>query len=176
MAVPMGQHQGRLVLQSSIHRLWDELADFDARQTQAASRHLQETLCRLAGVWNARWAAGVRVKEQFGDDPLQGWRLIEPQVLYRLTSAPVDARFKEMVRQCSAAFVAAYWLRCAAPAATRPSIRTTRPPSAIPGTTASASSAAAATCRRPIVAPASASRLPSNPSRMIPAAWIRAQA
>jgi DNA-binding CsgD family transcriptional regulator len=86
-------------LQTAIHQLWDELADFDARQTQAASRYLQETLCRLAGVWNARWAAGVRVKEQFGDDPLQGWRLIGPQVLYPMTSAPVDAPFKEMVQQ-----------------------------------------------------------------------------
>ena len=85
--------------QEAIHQLWDELVDFDVSRTEAASRHLQETLRQLAGVWNARWAAGVRVNEQYGDDPLEGWRLIGPQILHPMAPQPNDARFKEMVQQ-----------------------------------------------------------------------------
>jgi DNA-binding CsgD family transcriptional regulator len=97
-------------LQEAVHRLWDELADFEASQTAEAARHLQAELCRLSGVWNARWAAGVRVNRAYGDDPLQGWRLIGPQLLHPISPQPADARTKEMMqlwdrRRMSASFL-----------------------------------------------------------------------
>ena len=79
-------------IQNAIHRLWDELADFDASQTGAALRHLQDALCRLAGPWNVRWTGAVRVNEQFGDDPLQGWRMAVLQILHPMTLLPVDPK------------------------------------------------------------------------------------
>jgi DNA-binding CsgD family transcriptional regulator len=85
-------------IQDAIQLLWDELADFEARQTEPALRHLQEALCRLAGTWNVRWNGAVRVKEQFGDDPLQGWRMPVMQVLHPMTSLPVDPKTKEIVQ------------------------------------------------------------------------------
>jgi len=84
--------------QDAIHLLWDELADFEAGQTELALRHLQEALCRLVGTWNVRWNGAVRVKEQFGDDPLQGWRMPAMQVLHPMTPLPVDPKTKEIVR------------------------------------------------------------------------------
>jgi DNA-binding CsgD family transcriptional regulator len=84
--------------QEAVHRLWDELTDFEASQTVEAARHLQGELCRLSDVWNARWAAGVRVSGEYGDDPLEGWRLIGPQLLHPISPQPVDAKIKELVR------------------------------------------------------------------------------
>lgn len=85
-------------IQDVIHRLWDELADFDASQTEAALRHLQDALCRLAGPWNVRWTGAVRVNEQFGDDPLQGWRMAVLQILHPMTPLSVDPKHKEIVQ------------------------------------------------------------------------------
>jgi hypothetical protein len=83
--------------QEAVHRLWDELTDFEASQTAEAARHLQGELCRLSDVWNARWAAGVRVSGEYGDDPLEGWRLIGPQLLHPISPQPVDAKIKEFL-------------------------------------------------------------------------------
>jgi len=85
-------------VQDAIHHLWDELADFDASQTEAALRHLEETLCRLAGPWNVRWNGAVRVNEQFGDDPLQGWRIAALQGLHPTAPVPVDPKTKQIVQ------------------------------------------------------------------------------
>jgi len=92
--MPALEHQ----TEDAIHCLWDELADFDASQTEAALRHLQLGLCRLAGTWNVRWNGAVRVNEQYGDDPLQGWRMPAMQVLHPMTPLPVDPATKEIVQ------------------------------------------------------------------------------
>jgi len=97
-------------LQEAGHRLWDELADFEASQTAEAARQLQGELCRLSGAWNARWAAGVRVNGEYGDDPLEGWRVIGPRLLHPITPEPVDAKIKELLqlwdkRQISPSFL-----------------------------------------------------------------------
>ena len=78
---------------------------------------------------------------------------------------------QDRARPTSAALLAAYWLRPAAPEAVRLPTSTTRPPSAIPGTSASARREATSTCSRHIAPPASGSSAPSGAVRMKPAAW-----
>jgi len=69
-----------------IHRLWDELADFDAAHTDEALAFLMEKLCVLAGAWNAGWMGAVRLDATFSDDPIKGWR---PRFIRYLHPAPV---------------------------------------------------------------------------------------
>ena len=71
-------------VQEDIHRLWDELTDFEAGQTEAALRHLQARLCALVGAWNSTWGGAVRLDAAGGaeGDPLRGWRVAVTRLLH----------------------------------------------------------------------------------------------
>lgn len=56
-----------------IHRLWDELAGFDASSSEAALLHLLDVVASLVGAQNAVWIGAVRMSDDI-DDPLCGWR------------------------------------------------------------------------------------------------------
>lgn len=77
-----------------IHRLWDELADFDAAHSDEALAHLMTGLCTLAGAYNILWMGAVRLDTTFTGDPIKGWR---PRVIRHLhLSVPLDdAAWKE---------------------------------------------------------------------------------
>lgn len=70
------------IQQEQIHRLWDELSDFDLSQPVAAATHLMARLTELGGVSNATWAGAIRMAEAADDDQLQGWRVAYSQVLH----------------------------------------------------------------------------------------------
>jgi DNA-binding CsgD family transcriptional regulator len=57
-----------------VHALWDELADYDAAQTDAGLARLQAGLCTLAGADNCDWIGVVRLAEDSRADPVTGWR------------------------------------------------------------------------------------------------------
>jgi DNA-binding CsgD family transcriptional regulator len=61
----------------SVHRLWDELAEFSPTQTDRAQLHLMHTISGWIGADNARWHAGIRILQGRGakNDPMHGWRL-----------------------------------------------------------------------------------------------------
>lgn len=84
-------------LQEDIHRLWDELTDFDVSQTDAASRHLQSRLGDLVQACNSTWGGAFRLDPSpHEDDPLRGWRVAVTRVLHPF-DAPVDeGPFKEL--------------------------------------------------------------------------------
>lgn len=83
----------------AIHRLWDELADFDASQADAAAHYLKESLCRMVGAWNATWAGAVRLGESQADDPLQGWRVGVTRLMSPIEPYPDEGPFKEILAQ-----------------------------------------------------------------------------
>ena len=56
-----------------IYALWDELADFESQQVDAAADHLMRALCELGRAQNATWISGVRMDPK--DDALAGWRV-----------------------------------------------------------------------------------------------------
>jgi DNA-binding CsgD family transcriptional regulator len=60
----------------NIGRLLDELADFDATQPDAASRHLMKTICDWVGAHQGIFIGAVRVIRgaTAQRDPLNGWR------------------------------------------------------------------------------------------------------
>lgn len=83
--------------QREIHRLWDELTDFGADQTEAATRHLQQRLCDLVGAWNSTWGGAIRLDANAaGDDPLQGWRVAVTTLLHPFEPDPDAAPFDEL--------------------------------------------------------------------------------
>lgn len=59
-----------------IHRLWDELADFDAARCDEAMLHLMRGLCSRIGADNAIWLGVVRADEVGPEDPTGGWRAV----------------------------------------------------------------------------------------------------
>lgn len=81
-----------------IYSLWDELTDFEAGQTAQAAVHLMAALCEQAGAWNATWAGAVRVDEDGGIDPLQGWRVAAVTALHPVPPRPEEGHFKEILR------------------------------------------------------------------------------
>jgi hypothetical protein len=81
-----------------IHRLWDELADFEASQPELAAAHLMASLCGLANAWNATWAGAIRVDAHWEGDPLQGWRVAAVQALHPVAPHPDDGHFKEILK------------------------------------------------------------------------------
>lgn len=83
-------------VQEEIHRLWDELSDFEVGQTEAAAHHLQEGLCRLVGAWNATWGGAIRLGPDTTDDPLQGWRVTITRLLYPMEEHPAQGPFEEL--------------------------------------------------------------------------------
>lgn len=74
-----------------IHTLWDELADFDASQFDAASRHLMTVLADRANVWNITWAGAVRLtkgERAESDDVMRRWRVAAAQSLLPYVPPP----------------------------------------------------------------------------------------
>lgn len=59
---------------SSIHALWDELADFDAARVEEARHHLMARICALIGAQTAAWVGAVRLGDPQPGDPVKGWR------------------------------------------------------------------------------------------------------
>lgn len=65
-----------------IHRIWDDLSDFDLSQSEAAAMHLMARLTELCGVWNATWAGAIRMDGVDESDPLRGWRVAMGKALH----------------------------------------------------------------------------------------------
>jgi DNA-binding CsgD family transcriptional regulator len=72
-----------------VHRLWDELATFEAAQTNEALVHLLTAVARLIDAENAYWFCAVRLAES-ATDPLFGWR---PRSIQYLNPLPNDTAF-----------------------------------------------------------------------------------
>ena len=67
-----------------IHRLWDELADFDVGQCDAASNRLMTALAERADISNVTWAGAVRLtrgERADSDDVMRRWRVAAAQLL-----------------------------------------------------------------------------------------------
>jgi DNA-binding CsgD family transcriptional regulator len=69
--------------------LWDDLASFDASQSDAALVHLLTTVADLLKAENAYWFGAVKLSEADGD-PLLGWR---PRAIRYLHPLPDDSTF-----------------------------------------------------------------------------------
>lgn len=83
----------------AIHRLWDELSDFDASQSEQASRRLMTFLCDLVGAENATWAGAIRMGDSGDEDPLRGWRVAVIQALHpAIAKPPAEGHFREIMR------------------------------------------------------------------------------
>ncbi len=78
-------------LRERIHSLWDELAAFEAADSDAALRHLLQSVATLLDAQNAYWVGAVRVSEDEGD-PLHGWR---PRLIQYLHPLPNDEKFTQ---------------------------------------------------------------------------------
>lgn len=57
-----------------IQALWDEMADFDATNSDAALEHLLKFLCSHLAAQNASWLISIRLSDISPDDPILGWR------------------------------------------------------------------------------------------------------
>jgi|APLak6261667961_1056064.scaffolds.fasta_scaffold00560_1 DNA-binding CsgD family transcriptional regulator len=80
-----------------IHRLWDELADFDASRPDEALFQFMESLCLLVGAWDASWMGAVRMDTSFPDDPIKGWR---PHIVRHLHPASqIDTAVQEQTEK-----------------------------------------------------------------------------
>lgn len=86
-------------VRQGVHRLWDELADFEVGQTDAAAHYLKDTLCRMVGAWNAIWTGAIRVSAGSGGDPLQGWRITAIRRLHPIEPYPTEGPLKEVLAQ-----------------------------------------------------------------------------
>lgn len=75
--------------QERIHRLWDELAAFEAAHCDAALLHLLRTVAEMVGAENAYWFGAVRTADDTSD-PLLGW---QPRAIRYLHPLPDDPTF-----------------------------------------------------------------------------------
>jgi DNA-binding CsgD family transcriptional regulator len=83
----------------AIHRLWDDLSDFDASQSEQASSRLMRFLCDLVGAGNATWAGAIRMGDSGDDDPLRGWRVAVIQALHPvIATPPAEGHFRDIMR------------------------------------------------------------------------------
>lgn len=82
-------------LHSRIHRLWDDLADFDASQVDLALHYLMQGLCALVDAQNADWIGVVRLTDE-RNDPANGWR--PPVVRFLYPTDALVAAVKEQAR------------------------------------------------------------------------------
>lgn len=80
--------------QERIQRLWDELADFGAHETDAALMHALAETSRLINAQQAFWAGTVRLLPE--GDPVGGWRL---RALRRLRDSDQDRRVLKQAQQ-----------------------------------------------------------------------------
>jgi DNA-binding CsgD family transcriptional regulator len=105
-AVAMQDHAGRIYerpaldagRREEVHRLWDELADFGADQSDQAISRLMEFLCDRAGAWDATWTGAIRLSGEGGDDLLQGWRIGPVQALRAIARQPDEGRLKNILQ------------------------------------------------------------------------------
>lgn len=82
-------------LQERIHSLWDELAGFEAAQSDTALLHLLSTVAGIVDAQNAYWFGAVRMTDA-ESDLLLGWR---PRGIRYLHALPDDATFtRERIR------------------------------------------------------------------------------
>ncbi|MBR0783454.1 helix-turn-helix transcriptional regulator [Bradyrhizobium iriomotense] len=81
-----------------IHRVWDELSDFEVAQSAQAVAHLMAFLCDQGDASNATWAGAIRVDGNRNDDPLQGWRVGAVQALHAIAPHPDEEHFKEILQ------------------------------------------------------------------------------
>lgn len=70
-----------------IHRLWDQLADFEAGQSREAVTSFMGLLAELGRFENATWAGAIRMGGGDATDPLRGWRVAASEAL-----RPLDLR------------------------------------------------------------------------------------
>lgn len=75
--------------QERIHRIWDELASFEAARGEEALLYLLGAVAGMIDAQNAYWMGAVRMSED-ERDPLHGWR---PRVIRYLRPLPNDERF-----------------------------------------------------------------------------------
>lgn len=81
--------------QEQIHCLWDEIAGYEAAQTDVALTHLLSRVAVMVNAQNAYWFGAVRIADA-ENDPLLGWR---PRGIRYLTPLPGDATFtKDRIR------------------------------------------------------------------------------
>lgn len=78
-------------LRERIHRLWDELAGFEAAKGEAALMHLLGAVAVMIGAQNAYWMGAVRLSED-ERDPLGGWR---PRLIRYLRPLPNDESYSQ---------------------------------------------------------------------------------
>src|SRR5689334_4771197 len=71
----------------AVHRLWDELPDFDQADGDAALTHLLSSLATVVNAQNAWWLGSVRVGTENRRDPLANWR---PRAIHYLHESPTD--------------------------------------------------------------------------------------
>src|SRR5262249_1705969 len=67
-----------------IHCLWDELADFDVSQGEAASKRLMSFLAKRTDIANVTWAGAVRLtkgERAQSADVMRRWRVAAAQSL-----------------------------------------------------------------------------------------------
>lgn len=74
-----------------IHVLWDELADFNASESRAASKHLMTILARRFDLLNVTWAGAVRLtkgERAQSDNVMRRWRVAAAQSLLPYVPPP----------------------------------------------------------------------------------------
>ena len=62
-------------MESAVHRLWDELADFGAARVDDALNHLMCALCDMAQGTDVYWFGTLRLDSLASNDPVRGWRV-----------------------------------------------------------------------------------------------------
>ncbi len=85
--------------QDKILRIWDQLSDVDASQTDHAVANLMAVLCEAVGAWNATWAGAVCMGGVEVDDPLRGWRVAAMTTLHPVPPHPDEGIFKDILRR-----------------------------------------------------------------------------
>lgn len=94
-----------LAAREAVHALWDELADFDASQSEQAVRHLMDSLGRLVDAWNTTWGGAICLAGDAGSDgdaaadPLRGWRVAVMKSLQALPPHDDEGPFKEILQR-----------------------------------------------------------------------------
>src|SRR5438093_278935 len=83
--------------QEEIHRIWDDLSNFEASQSEQAVAQLMARLGELGDTWNTTWAGAIRVDGNREDDPLQGWRVAAVKALHPVAPHRDERHFKEIL-------------------------------------------------------------------------------
>lgn len=81
----------------AVHRIWDDLSDFEVPRSAKAAAHLMAALCAASGAWNATWAGAIRLQDETGADPLAGWRVGVVQALHPVAPHPDETHFKDIL-------------------------------------------------------------------------------